>query len=430
MPEQTRLCEACNQTIEEDDDCITTTNGNTFHEECGTARNDVYCCSACSEYVDTQADTFFFNSMECESCYWETRLECESCGGIIFRDESEYDEDSDSTLCHSCYEDCLREREEERVSSALRFPLNNYSYKPRAVFHETKNQVKQGLIRKARHDEICHAIMQSTGCIFHPDISRENERYNRMKCSRRFYGLEVETECPFSHDPGTILDESPLDDSLWYAKHDGSIGSQECAGYELVSHPFSWDYLQENQESMITIPFRYLRSRGFRSHNSGRCGIHIHVSKYSVSRMQVWRSLLFFRSHEDFILQVSQREQQQLDCYSRIEKNKRNMMYMAKNRCASDSRYTAINLCPSATVEFRIFRGNIRPERILKNIEFIHSLLAFTMDEKYSNADIRYYLDYVHDRKKEYSNLHSFLNEIGFTNGMENGIIIPMEQES
>jgi len=49
-------------------------------------------------------------------------------------------------------------------------------------------------------------------------------------------------------------------------------------------------------------------------------------------------------------------------------------------------RYVALNLCNRSTIEYRIFRGTLRPETILASIEFAHALTAYAGRQTYPHV--------------------------------------------
>jgi hypothetical protein len=81
----------------------------------------------------------------------------------------------------------------------------------------------------------------------------------------------------------------------------------------------------------------------------------------------------------------------------------------------SNSRYDIINVTGHATVEIRMFRGNLRTERVLKNIEFCHALVMFCQSHGIAQAaSYSLFLSWLDRNRKPYPNLLAFLRERGY----------------
>ena len=98
-----------------------------------------------------------------------------------------------------------------------------------------------------------------------------------------------------------------------YCKHDGSLDD----GFELVTHPMSLSYHRTEMpwEALLREAVRM----GHLSHQSGTCGLHIHVSReafggtYAHQEAAIARVLYFFEKHWEELLKFSRRTQRQLD---------------------------------------------------------------------------------------------------------------------
>ena len=98
-----------------------------------------------------------------------------------------------------------------------------------------------------------------------------------------------------------------------YCKHDGSLND----GFELVTHPMSLSYHRTEMpwEALLREAVRM----GYLSHQSGTCGLHIHVSReafgdtHAHQEAAIARMLYFFEKHWEELLKFSRRTQRQLD---------------------------------------------------------------------------------------------------------------------
>jgi hypothetical protein len=78
------------------------------------------------------------------------------------------------------------------------------------------------------------------------------------------------------------------------------------------------------------------------------------------------------------------------------------------------SRYLAVNEDNARTIEVRIFAANLRPERVLKNLEFLESLILYceSTSAVYVTS-VEQYVAYVASNRKHYRNLWAFMIEKG-----------------
>jgi hypothetical protein len=115
--------------------------------------------------------------------------------------------------------------------------------------------------------------------------------------------------------------------------------------------------------------------RGLRSHEGGSCGLHIHVGRQFVTQAQIYRVQSFLNDvrNEGLIRKVSRRYS---TSYARIRHEMAKLSPMNKR---SSERYEALNVTNTDTIEFRIFRGSLRYESVMAALEFVDSLLSFSM---------------------------------------------------
>jgi len=194
-----------------------------------------------------------------------------------------------------------------------------------------------------------------------------------------------------------------------YCKHDGSLGEYH-GGFEIVTHPLTFKYIKENLSKFDCI--WELADRGFISHNSGCCGMHIHLSRNMFSDFHTVKFLKFiYKMDKQFITMVSQRTEGALRQWGNLD-NRDNVVHWAKQKYNNHGeRYTAVNMENRGTYELRIFRGSLRKDRFLKNIEFCDSAYNFTRTASQRNLSRENYIKYLKDNEKTYKNLIAFLKE-------------------
>ncbi len=289
-----------------------------------------------------------------------------------------------------------------------------------------------------------------------------------------YLGIELEVEAP---DPerrqqGLELNKQP---KHFYAKRDSSLNNN---GWELITHPVARNEWVANQQPGTTITREYkgvtynvemtvggvqvshnnmagckrtfksltaaakaitgyasisgpaffgqhdspigrimqmvggLRALGYTSHEGGRCGLHVHVCRkafddsdhlYRFCRLvnNPLFAKLSQRTDFHYCEQTMPTSVRQPDGTLRIETN-----YL---------RARAVNLQPAKTVEVRIFRGNMREDRIRKAVESVIAAIEFTR----TNTNCfglfspdQDFVKYVRDNSATYPNLNRYLTEI------------------
>jgi hypothetical protein len=181
--------------------------------------------------------------------------------------------------------------------------------------------------------------------------------------------------------------------------HDGSL----TEGMEIISQPATLEYhLHSFPWPAITERARDL---GYRSHDAGTCGLHIHASYLPLAPTELERDmvlakiLLFYERNWSDIVKFSRRTYRQIHDFAcrygyetdedraymystggiRLEGYPDDASKLYKYALSSGARYTAVNLCPmrrnSPTIEFRIFRGTLNVSTIFATLQFTNALI-------------------------------------------------------
>lgn len=251
-----------------------------------------------------------------------------------------------------------------------------------------------------------------------PFAMLENEE--KTKKNNLYFGLELEvgyqSSCP-RNKIHQLIEESYLK-GLAICKTDGSVSN----GFEINLVPMTFDYIKT---SNVFFNFFDKTQNYLRSYNMSNTGIHIHVSRKQLSDLQVGKILEFTNSkiNKNYIIDVSGRDPQRtgfseinetlktkdiqlMNTDSHKRKNKlSDRDYRVLNKLRD--KYQAINLQHDDTIEFRIFKGNTKPQTISRYIEFTHALVMFTKQVNSKNLDHKDFIKYVTNEK----NIYPFLNE-------------------
>jgi hypothetical protein len=361
-------------------------------------------CTCCSQDCDTDnlvsvelpASTFNGQFL-CRACYNERFSSCYSCHTTVERLDCSVDEESGRYMCERC------------TQTVKRRTLHSYGFKPKAKFFTGKSE---------------HATPATL-----------------------YFGTELEVEGPdedgVDHDEdGENYDEPQDSDMLnrysakvtgedgWcYCKTDGSLDH----GFEIVSHPFSWEWFKENGEKLIKPKYDLLQDAGFTSYITTTCGLHVHLARSafgvlslkntprgtkleydgraSTGSPHLYRFCRFFYHNPDFIRFVARRRKDRIKEYASPYSAPRNLPTIAKGEARNDERYTAVNCQNEKTVEVRVFRGTLGFAGYTRALEFCHSLHGFTRIA--GNGQLHYsnFVEYVGRERKTYPHLFKFLKE-------------------
>ena len=229
------------------------------------------------------------------------------------------------------------------------------------------------------------------------------------------FGVELETE------PGdnTNAGQHALAEALGGRNgHNGELGgayilaadgSLDC-GVEIITVPQTL----EQHHTGRRIPWRKvahaLKDAGAKAGaGTKNCGMHVHINRKALSALTVGKMLVLINSPtmQRFVELVAQRS---ATSYCRRTAKKVTDALRPED---NNDHYDALNIgTEHGTLELRIFRGNTRHSRIMKNLEFCHALCIYCRD-----ASIRDIEDpakmraWIAARAGAYPNLSKFLND-------------------
>lgn len=224
---------------------------------------------------------------------------------------------------------------------------------------------------------------------------------DRDKHELLYFGIELEVES-CGHSKKEAIKSLP---EFVYPKSDSSIRD----GFEIVSHPMTYNWLQDNCDEWNKI--LDLRKKGWRSYNTETCGMHIHLSKEAFNTYHLFKFMKMFYNNIDFVIRFSQRNTNNLQHWATTTDKERNIIYKAKykNMYGGENRHTAVNLGRENTVEVRIFRGTLCPPSFWKNIEFTKALYDFSRDYSVKDMNEIKFRSFIRFKRKLYPNLCGFV---------------------
>lgn len=284
----------------------------------------------------------------------------------------------------------LEELQKERVcatchcmfNSQVEYNEHNYSFKPRPNFHMTESERE-----KAKQDLRFFGVEL--------EIERNQELYDGEKNHKGLNGISIF--------------------NILYLKHDGSLRD----GTEVVTHPFTLDFAQEQRFFQIICPF--LARHRFLSHETETCGLHIHVNRNSLGlttksqNKTIATLMLLFERFEKNLLKFSRRDPDRLNQWARISKL-RAVCYQkgikdSVEKDAREERRQAINLKNTETIEFRLFKGTLKSSTVLASIQLVDYMCGYARRFDINKIGSLQWTDLFKNlhKKKRYTELYNYL---------------------
>lgn len=263
----------------------------------------------------------------CQTCQdSDEYFVCDSCG--YWNHDNNYGRDG---LCDSCYEDRY-DRDEDECYDGHIYEYHAGKYKTLTFLPEYKNND------------------------LYLGVELETDRYdNRYNASDALYQLSDY-------------------ENLFWQECDASLAN----GIEIISCPATLKY-HEKQFPWSKI-METCANYGAKSHNTTTCGLHVHFSTNFFGsteaeiEVNTAKLLYFFERFWTKLTKLSRRSQANIREYARryrepLEYDK--PRETARKAKAMASHYYAVNLENDNTIEIRIFRGTLKLDTFLADLEFI-----------------------------------------------------------
>jgi hypothetical protein len=263
----------------------------------------------------------------------------------------------DEPYCEYCAEDV----EDERV-------IHNYSYKPSRLYFDGCHYPEDGVL---------------------------------------YLGIELEVDKGGEDKDHAAKVLGILGDEYVYVKTDGSLHD----GFEIVTHPSTLSY---HKTQPWDDAFEYLKDCGYRSHDAGTCGLHVHLTRAVFSEAAEGRLLYLVEKFWPQLVTFSRRTEEQLDKWATrygLDDGETPADLRAKAR--GRGRYYAVNLTNRSTIELRLFRGTLNVKTFFATIEFADYLAKTAINS--SNEDVQHltWEEFVKGVPEGYTYLRQYLVDRG-----------------
>lgn len=334
---------------------------------------NMFVCNECSNEFNSENETFSIHNL-CDHCFANYYFECEICFAIINNENmfSQYVRSENRTMqmcrvdyrdnlirCNSCdemfligsdnehdLEECRRQsqltEQEKQMEKYKDVIIKPYGYKPIPQFKTTNRKQNS-----------------------------ENYLFNNDKT---FFGFELETVTDNRNAimPVAEMVQNELKKNV-YLKHDGSL---EGKGFEIVSEPMSFNYLQQE----LSYEFlNILKQNNFMSWDAKKigisCGIHVHVSKAGFNgNSHIYKFTQLILENKNEWVKMAGRNSKQWSSY---DKNLTPILNVLHKK-TYQPRYVAVNLSNEHTIEVRLFRGSLNETRFKSAIELVAGAVEYT----------------------------------------------------
>jgi len=241
---------------------------------------------------------------------------------------------------------------------------------------------------------------------------------NKFRRPQMYFGFEVEVERTDGHNHPDCTDAArelvEAGGGLFYCKHDGSLSN----GFEIVSQPFTWDWLRKPINAKKFAAIFNLRHQGYRSYQTTTCGFHVHMTRRALGPLGCYKLLEFAYRWPAFWLRLSARRNM-----ARMSRwaNPRPTEHVyggpalkrtTKAKGTSPNRYSAVNIT-TETVEIRIFRGTLAKGGFFRTLETVRALELFARLAPLSDLTPSRFFGIVAEYRKELPHLvAAFPNDV------------------
>ncbi len=223
--------------------------------------------------------------------------------------------------------------------------------------------------------------------------------------STLYFGTEIETEG--SRANANLV--SPLAD-IFHLERDGSLAAES---FEMISQPMTWDFIMENKDR-IEETFNNLVAHGQKSHESGNCGLHIHVSRAALDGDRAEKRILaIVHGMRDGMKRFARRSSN----WARYDEtfNGKSFDEERIDVIAKHGHNVAVNCSNSEsqknTVEFRIFKGTLNMTTYLASIQFVKNIVDAANSNKvvvrFEDLLVGEYIEKYIQEQARYRDLHS-----------------------
>lgn len=248
---------------------------------------------------------------------------------------------------------------------------------------------------------------------YHGGVTMGNNKYTATSenatGTTRYFGWELETElsttgiAEYTSRLNDLMNDGQLGKMVKFER-DGSLNNGGC---EIISQPMTPKYMIENRDKFKGM-MDLINSMGGTSHDNGRCGLHFHVSRASLTEDAINEIYFVVETFKKELIAFSRRQAFNYCAfkdfsngtsygYKYIDKD-----YFIRNK--STGHYCCLNNANTHTLEFRFMRGTTNIQTFMASMEIIDNICNMVMNGDMKNGttwlDIINYNDEYEDLKR------------------------------
>jgi hypothetical protein len=224
------------------------------------------------------------------------------------------------------------------------------------------------------------------------------------------YGVELEACSDYS--PKEII--AAQKDLFFILKQDSSITGSKIERYEMVTVPAS---LRAHKRLWAEF-FEKVDYRQFDTTKETGNGMHVHIDRKAFSKAHLNRFTWFIinPANKDFLFTVSERPtKRNLDEWANTPNTSAYSKKVKAAICAvtlNGRMRGAVHFKANKTVEVRIFKGIVSYATVVKNLEFVDSVVEFTRVTNLSQVTLKNYFSWLSTQpSNKYTVLRTFFTE-------------------
>ena len=361
-----------------------------------------YCCEYCGEWLYSpdfplnEVKEKRYNTIEyyCNTCVEEN----ENIFYCIYHEELEYSTDriyvyNQGDICWDAYEDnystCDNCGDVHEVDAMIFTEYESY-----CSYCYESHEAEHGKI-KSYHDHKIEHIREnkilSNGNIITMGVELEVESSGHTECGEMSNILYINSNDFFVYESDSSLNN----------------------GFEIITRPYDLQYYKEEGKQIFINALELLNNNKFRSHDGGRCGLHVHIGRHGlgnsyqerINNIRKINIITEYFSPELTIL--SRRAAEKLNYWAKFGTygmDRENLTIDKLNDLHENnrSRYSALNLNNESTIEFRFFRGTLKKESFLSAIELTYNICSWCIDNEIKELEKLDFYEISTYKLKEY----------------------------
>jgi len=425
MDREELVCAECGCVIDKDSNYITLESGEVICEEC--AEHYIQCAD-CGEWIHEDDSTIVNKHGQqqyvCEDCLNNNYIECEECGEYFYEDDmnTAYKNGWEVYVCDQClyddYEQCdwcgdyehIDNIQEAYDENGRRIDVCDGCIENHFVWCDNcERYVHEDYYN---YEQDCCYDCESSGDY------RVKEYHNRPRLQyygnapknwKKWHGIGIELEVDDGEEQSDAIDDiqKAIGDEFVYFNHDGSLGEY---GFEIISQPSTYEYFKkQNWKGVLDA----CKNNGYKSHDAETCGLHVHLSREYFGNTKeeqdraISKLVLFYNYFYDDIITISRRRysdaQQWANKYGAdyedLTQDDAKQLVKSKDH----TRYRAVNLTNTNTIEIRIMRGTLNYKSFMACIDFVVKTAIMSKTIAYRDVnDFNKWIKNIDESTKEY----------------------------